>query len=84
MDKPAASDRTRSEPHQGRDGRRGHNRRAGEGNGLSGLARGRNPTARVKAAEVAEMKAAGKSVRAVAEALEITVGSVHGMLKASA
>ena len=30
------------------------------------------------------MKAEGKSIRAIAEALGISVGSVHGMLKAAA
>ena len=49
-----------------------------------GVYKGRKPTARAKAAEVAEMKAAGKSVRAIAEALGISVGSVHGILKAAA
>ena len=49
-----------------------------------GTYKGRKPTARAKTAEVAEMKAAGKSVRAIAEALGISVGSVHGMLKAAA
>ena len=33
-------------------------------------------------AEVALLKAKGRSVRAIAEALRISVGSVHGMLKA--
>ena len=49
-----------------------------------GIYRGRKPTARAKAAEVAEMKAAGMSVRAIAEALGISVGSVHGMIKVTA
>ena len=46
-----------------------------------GRYKGRKPTARVKADEVAALKAEGKSVRAIAEALGISVGSVHGMLK---
>ena len=49
-----------------------------------GTYKGRKPTARAKAAEVQAMKAEGKSVRAIAEALGISVGSVHGMLKAAA
>lgn len=49
-----------------------------------GVYKGRKPTSRAKAAEVATMKAEGKSVRAIAEALNISVGSVHGMLKAAA
>ena len=44
---------------------------------------GRKPTARAKADEVRALKAEGKSVRAIAEALGISVGSVHGMLKAA-
>ena len=49
-----------------------------------GVYRGRKPTARAKAGEVRAMKAAGKSVRAIAEALGISVGSVHGILKDAA
>ena len=49
-----------------------------------GVYRGRKPTARAKAHEVRAMKDAGKSMREIAEALEISVGSVHGMLKAAA
>lgn len=49
-----------------------------------GRYKGRKPTARAKAEEVQAMKAEGKSVRAIAEALDISVGSVHGMLKAAA
>ena len=49
-----------------------------------GVYKGRKPTARAKGDEVRAMKAEGKSVRAIAEALEISVGSVHGMLKAAA
>ena len=47
-----------------------------------GKYKGRKPTSRAKAAEVAALKAEGRSVRAIAEALGISVGSVHGMLKA--
>jgi DNA invertase Pin-like site-specific DNA recombinase len=49
-----------------------------------GRYKGRKPTARAKADEVAAMKAEGRSVRAIAEALGISVGSVHGILKAPA
>ena len=49
-----------------------------------GVYRGRKPTARAKFDEVQAMRAEGKSVRAIAEALEISVGSVHGMLKSAA
>ena len=49
-----------------------------------GVYKGRKPTARAKADEVQAMKAEGKSIRAIAEALGISVGSVHGMLKAAA
>ena len=49
-----------------------------------GAYKGRKPTSRAKADEVAAMKAEGRSVRAIAEALGISVGSVHGMLKALA
>lgn len=49
-----------------------------------GVYKGRKPTARAKADEVRALKAEGKSVRAIAEALGISVGSVHGMLKAAA
>ena len=45
---------------------------------------GRKPTARAKVAEVRAMKDAGKSIREIAKALRISVGSVHGMLKAAA
>ena len=43
--------------------------------------KGRKPTARAKADEVRALKAEGKSMRAIAEELEISVGSVHGLLK---
>jgi DNA invertase Pin-like site-specific DNA recombinase len=46
-----------------------------------GRYKGRKPTARAKAEEVHAMKAEGKSMREIAEALGISVGSVHGMLK---
>lgn len=46
--------------------------------------KGRKPIARAKVHEVRAMKAAGKGVRAIAEALEISVGSVHGILKDAA
>ena len=49
-----------------------------------GVYKGRKPTARAKADEVQAMKAEGKSVRAIAEALGISAGSVHGILKAAA
>ena len=49
-----------------------------------GVYKGRKPTARAKADEVQAMKTEGKSIRAIAEALGISVGSVHGMLKAAA
>ncbi len=49
-----------------------------------GRYKGRKPTARAKAGEVCELKAAGKSMREIAEALGISVGSVHGMLKPAA
>ena len=49
-----------------------------------GVYKGRKPTSRARAAEVAALKAEGRSVRAIAEALGISVGSVHGMLKAVA
>ena len=49
-----------------------------------GVYKGRKPTARAKSDEVRTMKAEGKSVRAIAEALGISVGSVHGILKAAA
>ncbi len=45
---------------------------------------GRKPTARAKVDEVKAMKDAGRSMREIAEALKISVGSVHGMLKAPA
>ena len=45
---------------------------------------GRKPTARAKADEVRALKVAGKSMREIAEALGISVGSVHGVLKAAA
>ena len=48
-----------------------------------GVYRGRKPTARAKADEVRAMKAAGRSMREIAEALGISVGSVHGMVKAA-
>ncbi len=48
-----------------------------------GVYRGRKPTARAKADEVRAMKDSGKSMRDIAEALGISVGSVHGMLKAA-
>lgn len=46
-----------------------------------GAYKGRKPTARAKADEVRAMKASGKTVRGIAEALQISVGSVHGILK---
>lgn len=49
-----------------------------------GRYKGRKPTARAKAGEVRELKAAGKSMREIAEALSISLGSVHGVLKAAA
>ena len=49
-----------------------------------GKYKGRKPTSRARATEVAALKAEGRSVRAIAEALGISVGSVHGMLKAPA
>ena len=49
-----------------------------------GVYKGRKPTSRAKAAEVAALKAEGRSVRAIAVELGISVGSVHGMLKAPA
>ena len=49
-----------------------------------GRYKGRKPTARAKAEEVAALKAAGKSMREIAEALEISVGSVCGLLKTAA
>jgi DNA invertase Pin-like site-specific DNA recombinase len=48
-----------------------------------GVYKGRKPTARAKADDVRALKAEGKSVRAIAEALGISVGSVHGLLKAA-
>ncbi len=48
-----------------------------------GVYKGRKPTARAKADEVKAMKEAGRSMRDIAEALGISVGSVHGMLKAA-
>ena len=49
-----------------------------------GVYKGRKPTARAKADEVRTMKDAGKSMREIAEALGISVGSVHGLLKTAA
>ena len=49
-----------------------------------GVYKGRKPTARAKADEVRALKGEGKSVRAIAEALGISVGSVHGLLKDAA
>ncbi|WP_237482604.1 recombinase family protein [Lichenibacterium dinghuense] len=46
-----------------------------------GAYKGRKPTSRARSAEVAALKAEGRSVRAIAEALGISVGSVHGMLR---
>ena len=48
-----------------------------------GVYRGRKPTARAKVDEVKALKQAGRSMREIAEALGISVGSVHGMLKAA-
>ena len=45
--------------------------------------KGRKPPARAKADEVRAIKAAGRSMRDIAEALGISVGSVHDMLKAA-
>ena len=47
-----------------------------------GRYKGRKPTARAKADEVRAMKQSGRSMREIAEALGISVGSVHGVLKA--
>lgn len=49
-----------------------------------GVYKGRKPTARAKVDEVRAMKDAGKSMREIAEALGISVGSVHGLLKTAA
>ena len=49
-----------------------------------GRYKGRKPTARAKADEVRALKDAGKSMREIAEALGISVGSVHGVLKDAA
>ncbi|RYC29381.1 recombinase family protein [Lichenibacterium minor] len=49
-----------------------------------GAYKGRKPTVRAKADEVRALKAAGKSMREIAQLLEISVGSVHGVLKAAA
>ncbi|MGI3902396.1 MAG: recombinase family protein [Janthinobacterium lividum] len=46
--------------------------------------KGRKPTARAKADEVRALKVAGKSMREIAVALGISVGSVHGVLKDAA
>ncbi len=48
-----------------------------------GVYRGRKPTARAKVDEARTLKQAGKSMREIAQALGISVGSVHGMLKAA-
>ena len=48
-----------------------------------GVYKGRKPTARAKVDEVKAMKQAGRSMREIAEALGISVGSVHSMLKAA-
>lgn len=49
-----------------------------------GKYKGRKPIARAKADEARALKATGKSMRAIAEELGISVGSVHGMLKDAA
>lgn len=49
-----------------------------------GVYRGRKPTSRSKASEVYALKAAGKSMREIAETLGISLGSVHGLLKDAA
>lgn len=49
-----------------------------------GAYKGRKPTVRAKADDVRALKAAGKSMREIAQLLEISVGSVHGVLKAAA
>lgn len=46
-----------------------------------GRYKGRKPTVRVRAEEVRVLKAEGKSLRQIADALGISVGSVHGILK---
>ena len=49
-----------------------------------GRYKGRKPTSRSKASEVCALKAAGKSMREIAETLGISLGSVHGLLKDAA
>ncbi len=49
-----------------------------------GVYKGRKPTARAKVDEVRALKQAGSSMREIAEALGISVGSVHGMVKVAA
>ena len=49
-----------------------------------GRYKGRKPTSRSKASEVYALKAAGKSMREIAETLGISLGSVHGLLKDAA
>ena len=49
-----------------------------------GKYKGRKPTSRSKASEVYALKAAGKSMREIAETLGISLGSVHGLLKDAA
>ena len=49
-----------------------------------GAYKGRKPTSRARSAEVAALKAEGRSVRAIAKALGISIGSVHGLLKVPA
>lgn len=49
-----------------------------------GKYKGRKPTARAKVDEVKALKAAGKSMRTIAEELGISLGSVHGLLKDAA
>ena len=46
-----------------------------------GRYKGRKPTARVKVDEAKALKAAGTSMRAIADELGVSLGSVHGMLK---
>ena len=46
-----------------------------------GRYKGRKPTARAKADEVRALKMSGRSMREIAEALGVSVGSVHGILK---
>ena len=49
-----------------------------------GRYKGRKPTVRVKSEQALALKAEGRSMRQIADALGISLGSVHGMLKPSA